>query len=103
LNLYRRRLAREFQHLSPDFKDVNLLDVPNGQLLDIAEARIFADAVAASQEQNFDGSHEPREIKTKDSAGREISTFVGGTPHSWLNPHHTIRTAVADYSRKGSL
>ncbi|CAM5998809.1 unnamed protein product [Sphagnum balticum] len=100
--LYARRMARELQPFSKQWKDIDLRTLGEDVFKQV-EAQIYADAALSARQPDLSADSEPREIKHRDSTGREISTFVGSTPHSWLNPHHKIRTAVGNYSRKGDL
>lgn len=79
---YRRRLARDFQSHSAEWKAVNLALLP-ADAFAIAEGRIYADATKAAESPVDLPAGELREVKRRDQAGRTISTFYGTGP-SWM-------------------
>ena len=79
---YRRRMLAQLQKYSPDYKEVDIGALGDGQLLNLAEKRIFADA------QEFGKSDAAaqgvlREIQRRDPAGRTITTFQGDPSACW--------------------
>lgn len=80
---YRKRMARDLQTHSPDWKGVNLNTLP-GEAFNIAERAIFADAVKAAKSPTTAGVGLLREVRNTDRTGRVISTFVGD-PDAWMS------------------
>jgi len=74
---YRRRLARTFQHHSGDWKGVDLSRIADEAALDIAERRIYADAMEAALHPADTSTPFLRPISETDRAGRKITRFVG--------------------------
>ena len=82
LSAYRRRLLRDLRHESKEFGAIDLHGI-SGPLFDAIEARIYADALAASSRPSVPIG-ELREVKTQDQSGRWISTFYGN-PRTWMD------------------
>jgi hypothetical protein len=74
---YRKRLLRGLQSYSDEYKEVNLLAIKDAKLLDIAERRIMADALASAKM----ATHIPKgslfETKRVDASGRTITSYQG--------------------------
>ena len=83
LMAYRKRLLKEYQGHSKDFAKVNLLAISDPAVLDIAEERILADALAAARSPTDVPVNELREIRSRDETGRTIRTFAG-RPSAWM-------------------
>jgi hypothetical protein len=74
---YRKRLASKFKQHSKDYKDVDINAINDAALLNVVEGRIYADAMEAAMHPAVASGSGLREIKKRDQAGRQISTFVG--------------------------
>ena len=79
---YRRRLLREYQHHSGQFKDVDLGTIADPKVFDGIEAAIYADAVKAGATP-LAPAGQLREIRRQDESGRTYVTFVG-EPATWM-------------------
>lgn len=78
---YRRRLLMQLQSSSPDYKNVDLTSISDGQMLNIAEKQIYADAQRHAADAVPAG--QLREIRRADATGRVISTFQGDPETTW--------------------
>jgi colicin import membrane protein len=76
LHAYNIRLTREVQKHSPKWGKTELNRLPADTLATI-QADVYADAVVAARNPDDVEPGTLREIKTPDSSGRIISTFVG--------------------------
>lgn len=76
LHSYNIRLTREVQKHSPKWAKTELHRLPSDTLATI-QADVYADAVVAARNPDDVEPGTLREIKTPDSSGRLISTFVG--------------------------
>jgi 8-oxo-dGTP pyrophosphatase MutT (NUDIX family) len=81
---YRRRLANGLKEHSKSWKDIDLKVISDDAAFSNIESTIYADAEQAGLHPADMGEDFLREIKSKDSTGREISTFVG-RPSAWMN------------------
>jgi len=93
LNAYRVRLAKGVQKHSDSWKGISLRDLP-GNVLDIAEQRIFADAVAAAKNPTDVPFGKLREIRRRDAADRMITEFVG-EPNAWMGEFRTPPRSIS--------
>ncbi|HEV2549006.1 MAG TPA: hypothetical protein VGU20_16815, partial [Stellaceae bacterium] len=77
LREYRIRMLRDHKRHSKDYADVDFATIPDGKAFDVAEARVYADSVAASA--NPPGSPNAPLIprRREDDTGRMITTFHG--------------------------
>lgn len=76
LHSYNIRLTREVQKHSPKWAKTELHRLPSDTMATI-QADVYADAVVAARNPDDVEPGTLREIKTPDSSGRLISTFVG--------------------------
>jgi 8-oxo-dGTP pyrophosphatase MutT (NUDIX family) len=81
---YRRRLANGLKEHSKAWKDIDLKVIADDAAFANIENTIYSDAEQAGLHPADMGEDFLREIKSKDSTGREISTFVG-RPSAWMN------------------
>lgn len=79
---YRRRLAKGMQAHSSAWKDVDLSSLPEN-VISVAEAAIYADAMTAARNPAGLEADQLRELKSRDVTGRVVSTFVG-EPRAWM-------------------
>lgn len=80
---YRRRLALGYKDLSEKWKATDLAILPD-QVLAIAEADIYADALTAASHPADLPAGQLREIINMDRTGRKVSTFVGAKS-AWMD------------------
>lgn len=85
---YRRRLAAKYRDHSPTWKDVDVSALPVGALA-IAEAAIFADAVAKADSAVDVADGMLMERRRQDSTGRTIYEYVG-SPSAWMDQFKII-------------
>jgi 8-oxo-dGTP pyrophosphatase MutT (NUDIX family) len=85
---YRKRLATQLKTHSPNWKSVDINDLP-AAAVEIAEKQIYADAVAASAHPTDLPAGSLRAIEKKDSNGQLVRTFVGD-PNAWMGDFKTI-------------
>lgn len=90
---YRRRLAGVLKTHSPQLKSVNLGAIFDAEAFDFMEGQIYNDAMAAALKPVDLPAGHLREIKTRDVAGRNVSTFVG-EPRAWMSSHQGQRRRV---------
>jgi 8-oxo-dGTP pyrophosphatase MutT (NUDIX family) len=81
---YRRRLANGLKTHSKTWKDIDLKVIADDAAFGIIENTIYADAEEAGLHPADMGEDFLREIKSEDTTGRKISTFVG-RPSAWMN------------------
>ena len=93
---YRRRLATGLKKHSSAWKEVDLYGVPEA-VLKIAEKQVYADSMQVALNPMDLPSGQLREVKTRDSTGRTISTFVG-KPGAWLGQFTAHRRRLAGIS-----
>lgn len=75
---YRRRLVSSLKSHSATWKEVDVNAIPDGNLLELAETQIYADAMAASMAPSDLGAGELREITTTNhETGQRMTRFVG--------------------------
>ena len=98
LDAYRRRLATGMKTHSPKLKDVNLGTIKDPAAFDFMEGQIYADAMAAALKPVDLPAGQLREIKSRDTTGRQISTFVG-EPRAWMGSHTGHRRRLAGINR----
>jgi hypothetical protein len=79
---YRKRLLRQHQRHSSEFKQVDLDTMPPGSLFDAVEGRIYADSVKASAHPDVPVG--ALRMVSKTSGGHTINEFHGH-PASWMN------------------
>ena len=82
LRAYRCRLLRRYRHHSKEFADADLAAIDDPKLFAGIEARIYADAKAASATPDVPAGYLWERVKT-DASGRKISEFFG-TPRTWM-------------------
>jgi hypothetical protein len=74
---YRRRLLRPFWKFSPEWQGIDLEGINDSKVLDIAETRVFADAVKAAQNaEHLPGDNLHAITRTTDS-GHRVTEFRG--------------------------
>jgi 8-oxo-dGTP pyrophosphatase MutT (NUDIX family) len=81
---YRRRLANGLKEHSKAWKDIDLKVIADDAAFANIENTIYSDAEQAGLHPADMGEDFLREIKSEDSTGRKISTFVG-RPSAWMN------------------
>jgi len=83
LMTYRRRLARDLQPHSGEWKDVNLHAIADDNAFEVLERRIYTDAMAVAM---APVTAEPGTLRpvTRRDGGHEITTYVG-EPRSWMD------------------
>lgn len=80
---YQRRLLTRFQRFSPDWKDKDLAKV-DATVLDIAEARIYADSMQEALHPTDLPPNTLRKIETRDPiTDRKTISFVGAEDAFW--------------------
>ena len=92
---YRKRLLRGLQGYSDAYKAVNLRNINDAALLEIAEKQIFADAMVAAKTPVAYGDSLV-EHRTVDRAGRTISTFTGHVG-AWLDQFKVEPLRVVEF------
>jgi hypothetical protein len=90
---YRRRLLRPWVKYSQEFGSVNV-DELTEPLLGPIERKIFADAVAASNNPSVAPEGVLREVRRRDESGREIVSFFG-EPKTWMRQFSGQRRRLA--------
>jgi len=81
---YRRRLATGLKQHSTAWKDIDLKVIADDAAFANIENTIYSDAEQAGLHPADMGEDFLREIKSQDSTGRTISTFVG-RPSAWMS------------------
>jgi 8-oxo-dGTP pyrophosphatase MutT (NUDIX family) len=81
---YRRRMANELREHSAAWKSIDLKAIADDAAFGNVENTIYADAEQAGLHPISDDDDFLREIKTQDTTGRTISTFVG-RPMAWMS------------------
>lgn len=81
---YRRRLASKLKQHSPNWKDVDLAGVADSTVMGLAEAQIYADAVAASRVPSEVPQGTLREVVKQGAYGRTMIEFQG-SPNAWMS------------------
>lgn len=89
---YRRRLTRGLQKHSSTWKDVDLTKADDN-LLGVAQRQVYADAFSAARNPIDLAEDELRAVVSRDTTGRQITTFVG-QPRAWLNQFSASRRRV---------
>jgi hypothetical protein len=79
---YTRRLLNRFKAHSPAWKDKDLARV-DASVLDIAEAQIYADSMAAAASPTNVPAGQLVERHTRDQTGRSITQFFGDPAATW--------------------
>lgn len=80
---YQRRLLSRFQRYSPDYKEKDLAKV-DASLLDIAETRIYADAMQEARHPTELPPNTLRKIESRDPhTDRKTISFVGAEDAFW--------------------
>lgn len=101
LTAYRVRLASKLQGHAPRYKDVNLgVVAADSAAFGIMEEHVYADAMSAAMRPADLPQGELREIKSRDTTGRQISTFAG-EPSAWLDQFSGSRARLTGISRAG--
>jgi len=98
LTAYRRRLAKGLQSYSAQLKEVNLSAIKDPAAFNFMEGQIYSDAMAAALTPRDLPLGQLREIKRRDSTGRQISEFVG-QPISWLSQFTGHRRRVSAFNK----
>lgn len=102
VSAYRKRLLGKFKAHSPAWKDIDLAAV-NDSILPVAEATIYADALAMANSPIGIPDDVLQERVRNDEAGRPIRTFIG-KPSAWMNdfkiPVQVMRLRSASDIRK---
>ena len=96
---YRKRLAAGFKAHSAAWKDVDLHAIADSAVLAIAEKQIYADADEAGRHPAAPIDGGLREIIRRDSAGRQISTFVG-KPSAWMDQFKSPSRRVININKE---
>ena len=81
---YRRRVAREHQQHSPQWKGVDLAQL-SGQSLRVASAQIFADSIAASSSPSSYGEDALRVVTRRNPDTGHLVKEYFGHPRSWMS------------------
>jgi hypothetical protein len=79
---YQRRLIKKMQPKSAEWKDIDLSRADSA-MLDLAEKKIFADAILAAQFPTDLAEGQLRMVRKPDETGRQITTWYG-EPRSWM-------------------
>ena len=83
---YRRRLATELKHHSPEWKDVDLgVIAVDSKAFDNVEKRIYADAMEAAIRPNVDGGEFLREVRRRDPETGHLIKEYYGQPRAWMS------------------
>jgi hypothetical protein len=96
---YRRRLAKGLQSHSTAWKDVDLTSLPEN-VVSVAEAAIYADAMTAARNPAGVAADTLREVRSRDTTGRVVTSFVG-EPRAWMSDFAANRRRLAGI-RNGS-
>lgn len=83
LSGYRRRLAKDLQVHSPNWKGIELSAFADDAAFAVAEAQIYADATHAAQNPVDLPEGTLRAVTRADSTGRQITSFYG-QPKAWM-------------------
>ena len=95
---YRRRLVTKLKEHSPAWKDTNVAAIFDANAFATIEKQVYADALSAAQRPADLEPGALREIKTRDTTGREISSFVG-EPSAWMAGFTGHRRRLVGISR----
>ena len=98
LPAYRRRLASGMKAHSAKLKSVNLGAIKDETAFSFMEDQIYADAMSAALKPVDLPAGQLREIKSRDTTGRQISTFVG-EPRTWMASHQGVRRRLSHIER----
>ena len=83
LSGYRRRIAKDLQIHSPNWKGIALSAFADDAAFSVAEAQIYADATHAAQNPVDLPEGTLRAVTRADSTGRQITSFYG-QPRAWM-------------------
>lgn len=90
---YQRRLLSKYKAHSIAWKDKDLARV-DASVLDVAEAQIYADSVAAASAPTSVVAGTLREVVTQDATGRRTIRFHGDPNVCWAPFKHTVRAVT---------
>jgi hypothetical protein len=94
---YRRRLAAGVQKHSKAWAKVDLSRL-DSEALAVAETQIYADAATAARSGQDVPAGVLLEIKTRDAAGRQVSTFRGH-PRDWLDQFKSVPRGITKINK----
>lgn len=80
---YRRRLLSKYKRHSRAWAEVDLGKITDDAALGVAEATVYADAVAAANSPLELPPNTLRQVTTKDASGRQIHRFIGADDAAW--------------------
>ena len=83
LSGYRRRIAKDLQVHSPNWKGIELSAFADDAAFSVAESQIYADATHAAQNPVDLPEGTLRAVTRADSTGRQITSFYG-QPKAWM-------------------
>ena len=83
LSGYRRRIAKDLQVHSPNWKGIELSAFADDAAFSVAESQIYADATHAAQNPVDLPEGTLRAVTRADSTGRQITSFYG-QPRAWM-------------------
>jgi hypothetical protein len=95
ITAYRRRVAREHQQYSSQWKNVDLHTL-DGQALRNATAQIFADSIAASTSPDSYGET-LREVRRRDPVTGQVRIEFYGNPSAWTDQFKSGRQFVTKF------